>query len=144
MKTPFIKNKAIIYLGFCGDIIHVGHINILKKAKKLGYVIVGLISDEAMRTYKGNPFMDYKSRKLIVESIKYVDKVVPQKTLSYKKNLLRYKPDIVIHGDDWKTGVQKNTRDEVLECLKKFHGRLIEPKYTKGISSTLIKKTILK
>ena len=87
MKTPFIKNKAIIYLGFCGDIIHVGHINILKKAKKLGYVIVGLISDEAMRTYKGNPFMDYKSRKLIVESIKYVDKVVPQKTLSYKKNL---------------------------------------------------------
>ena len=88
--------------------------------------------------------MDYKSRKLIVESIKYVDKVVPQKTLSYKKNLLRYKPDIVIHGDDWKTGVQKNTRDEVLECLKKFNGRLKEPKYTKGISSTLIKKTILK
>ena len=89
--------------------------------------------------YKQKSLLKYKSRKIVVENLIFVDKVIPQKTLSYKKNLNELKPDFVVHGDDWKKGVQKNVRKEVLLCLKKWNGKLIEPKYTKGISSSLIK-----
>ena len=136
-----MRNK-IVYVGLCADVLHIGHINILKKAKKFGYVIVGLLTDVAITSYKSKPLLKYNNRKLIVQSIKYVDKVIPQKTLSYKNNLLKFKPNYVIHGDDWKKGIQKETRREVIQYLKKWNGKLIEPKYTKNISSSLIKKKI--
>jgi len=131
--------KKIVYVGLCADILHEGHIKILKKASKYGKVIVGLLTDSAIMQYKQKSLLKYKSRKIVVENLIFVDKVIPQKTLSYKKNLNELKPDFVVHGDDWKKGIQKNVRKEVLLCLKKWNGKLIEPKYTKGISSSLIK-----
>ena len=132
-----------VYVGLSVDIIHEGHINILKIANKLGDVTVGLLTDEAIASYKNIPHLDYKRRKIIIQNIKYVKKVIPQNTLDYLPNLKLIKPDFVVHGDDWKTGVQKKTRANVIKFLKKNSGKLIEPKYTKNISSTIIKNKIL-
>ena len=138
-----MKLKKKVYVGLSVDIIHEGHINILKTACKYGDVIVGLLTDEAIASYKNIPYLNYDRRKVIVQNIKYVKKVIPQKTLSYVANLNLIKPDFVVHGDDWKKGVQKQTRLDVIKTLKKWSGKLIEPKYTKNISSTIIKNKIL-
>ena len=138
-----MKIKKKVYVGLAVDIIHDGHINILKTAHKYGDVIVGLLTDEAIASYKNIPHLDFKRRKIIIENIKYVKKVVPQKTLDYVPNLKIIKPDFVVHGDDWKKGIQKKTRDGVIKILKNWSGKLIEPKYTKNISSTIIKNKIL-
>ena len=136
------KNKKV-YVGLAVDILHEGHINILKKANSYGEVIVGLLTDEAIASYKNIPYLNFKRRKIIIQNIKYVKKVIPQKTLDYVPNLKLIKPDFVVHGDDWKTGIQKKTRERVIKALKKWSGQLIEPKYTKNISSTIIKNKIL-
>ena len=138
-----MKNRKKVYVGLSVDIIHEGHINILKIANSYGDVIVGLLTDDAIASYKNIPYLDYKRRKIIVQNIKYVKKVIPQHTLSYVTNLNLIKPHFVVHGDDWKKGVQKQTRKDVIKTLKKWSGKLIEPKYTKNISSTLIKNKIL-
>ena len=132
-----------VYVGLSADIMHEGHINILKIANSYGDVIVGLLTDEAISSYKNIPYLDFKRRKIIIQNIKYVKKVIPQKTLDYVENLNLIKPDIVVHGNDWKTGIQKKTRERVIKTLKKWSGKLIEPKYTKNISSSLIKNKIL-
>ena len=136
-----IKKK--VYVGLAVDIIHEGHINILKTANSYGEVTVGLLTDEAIASYKNIPHLDYKRRKIIIQNIKYVKKVIPQNTLDYVPNLNLIKPDFVVHGDDWKMGVQKKTRERVIKTLKKWSGKLIEPKYTKNISSTIIKNKVL-
>jgi len=136
-----IKKK--VYVGLAVDIIHEGHINILKTANSYGEVTVGLLTDEAIASYKNIPHLDYKRRKIIIQNIKYVKKVIPQNTLDYVPNLNLIKPDFVVHGDDWKMGVQKKTRERVIKALKKWSGKLIEPKYTKNISSTIIKNKVL-
>jgi phosphoenolpyruvate mutase len=138
-----IKKNKIAYVGLSADILHEGHINIIKTAKKYGDVIVGLLTDKAIASYKNIPYLDYPRRKAVVENIKYVKKVISQNSLSYIENLNLLKPDYVIHGDDWKTGVQKKTRLEVIKTLRKWNGKLVEPKYTKNISSSLIKSRIL-
>ena len=137
-----MNNNKKVYVGLSADILHEGHINILKIAKQYGDVIVGLLTDEAIASYKNIPYLNYEKRKIVVENIKYVKKVIPQKTLDYVENLNSIKPNFVVHGDDWKTGIQKNTRERVIKTLKKWSGKLIEPKYTKNISSTSIKKNI--
>jgi phosphoenolpyruvate mutase len=137
-----MKNIKNVYVGLSADILHEGHINILKIASQYGNVIVGLLTDEAIASYKNIPYLDYNKRKIVVENIKYVSKVIPQDTLDYVQNLELIKPNFVVHGDDWKFGVQKKTRDRVVKILKKWSGKLIEPKYTKNISSTSIKKKI--
>ena len=136
--------KKIVYVGLSADILHEGHINILKTANKLGDVIIGLLTDSAISSYKKLPFLNYKQREIVLKNIKFVKKVVPQKTLDYRKNLKLLKPDYVVHGDDWKSGVQKKTRTQVIKVLKEWGGKLIEPKYTKKISSTIIKNRIQK
>ena len=138
-----MKNKKRVYVGLSADILHEGHINILKIASSYGDVIVGLLTDEAIASYKNIPHLDFKRRKIILQNIKFVKKVIPQETLDYVKNLNLIKPHYVVHGDDWKTGVQKKTRSRVIKTLKKWSGKLIEPKYTKNISSSLIKSKIL-
>ena len=125
-----------VYVGMAADVFHPGHLNIISEAKKLGVVVVGLLTDEAIASYKNLPLLTYDQRKLIVESIKGVDEVVPQETLDYVPNLRKIKPDFVVHGDDWKKGVQKETRRRVMDVLKEWGGKLVEPKYTEGISST--------
>ncbi len=137
------KNQKIVYVGLSADILHEGHINILKEASKLGKVYVGLLTDKAIASYKKFPHLNFKQREIVLRNIKYVHKLIPQKTLDYRPNLIRIKPNYVVHGDDWKTGIQKKTRSQVISVLKKWKGKLIEPKYTKNISSTIIKKKIL-
>ena len=125
-----------VYIGLSADLIHQGHLNIIAEGKNLGKVIIGLLTDEAIASYKRLPLIPFKERKLIVENLKGVDKVIPQNTLDYVPNLKKIKPDYVVHGDDWKTGVQKKIRQDVVKVLSKWGGKLVEPKYTKGISST--------
>lgn len=131
-------NSKTVYLGMSADLVHPGHLNIINEAAKYGRLTIGLLTDKAIASYKRIPFMSYEQRKIVVEAIKQVDKVVPQETLDYSANLEKYKPDFVVHGDDWKEGVQKATRQKVIEVLKKWGGTLVEVPYTKGISSTQI------
>ena len=137
-----MKKKNLVYVGLSADILHEGHINILKVANKIGDVIVGLLTDQAIASYKKIPHLSYRQREIVLKNIKFVNKVIPQKTLDYTYNLNLIKPHFVVHGDDWKSGVQKETRKKVIKELKKWGGKLIEPPYTKNISSTLIKKKI--
>ena len=99
-----------VYLGMAADLIHKGHINILNHAQKYGSLTVGLLTDEAIASYKKIPLMKYEDREILIKSIKGVEKVIPQNTLDYTENLKLLKPDYVVHGDDWKKGVQKNKR----------------------------------
>lgn len=130
--------KKTVYVGMSADLIHPGHLNIIKEARKLGDVIVGLLADAAIASYKRLPYLTYEQRKTVVENLAGVKKVVPQETLDYVPNLRKYKPDYVVHGDDWKTGVQRETRARVIKTLKQWGGKLVEPKYTPGISSTML------
>ena len=135
MKKSHRKKKTV-YVGMCADFIHTGHIHIIAKANELGDVVVGLLTDEAIASYKRAPLLKYEQRKKIAENLVGVKKVIPQKTLDYVPNLKKVKPNYVVHGDDWRTGVQRETRQRVVEALKEWKGELVEPKYTKGISST--------
>jgi phosphoenolpyruvate phosphomutase len=135
-----MKKSKTVYVGLSADILHKGHINILKIANSYGKVCVGLLTDQAIASYKNIPYLNFEKRKVVLENIKYVERVIPQNTLDYVENLKLIKPDYVVHGDDWKTGVQKETRKRVIKTLKTWSGKLIEPKYTKNISSSLIKK----
>jgi phosphoenolpyruvate mutase len=131
-----------VYVAMSADLIHPGHLNIIKNARKLGDVIVGLLTDSAIASYKRLPCLTYEQRKTIVENIVGVKKVVPQKTLDYLPNLQKIKPDYVVHGDDWKTGVQRETRSRVIEALNEWGGELVEPEYTPGISSTVLNTAV--
>ena len=131
-----MKKEKIVYIGMSADLIHQGHLNIIHEGLKLGEVIIGLLTDEAIAGYKRLPLIAFNERKLIVENLKGVAKVIPQNTLDYVPNLKELKPDFVIHGDDWKTGVQKEVRQRVIDTLAEWGGELVEPNYTEGISST--------
>lgn len=135
------KNKQKeVYIGMCGDLIHHGHLKVVKRATQLGSVTVGLLTDEAIAAYKRLPFLNYEHRKVIMENIKGVDKVVPQETLDYTTNLRRLKPDYVVHGEDWKQGTQKEARAKVIKTLEEWGGKLVEVELIKGISSTLLQE----
>ncbi|MEX1221999.1 MAG: phosphoenolpyruvate mutase [Idiomarina sp.] len=125
-----------VYVGMSADLVHPGHLNILKKAAELGDVTVGLLTDKAIASYKRVPFMTFEQRKVVIENIKGVVQVVPQETLDYAPNLQQLKPDYVVHGDDWREGVQAKTRQRVIDTLAEWGGELVEVPYTKGISST--------
>ena len=131
-----------VYVGMSADLIHTGHLNIIRNAEKLGKVIVGVLTDEAIASYKRLPYLNFEQRAAIVSSIKGVAEVVPQRTLDYVPNLRELKPDFVVHGDDWKTGVQAATRQRIIEVLKEWNGELVEIPYTQGISSTVLNKAL--
>lgn len=128
--------SKIVYVGMSADLIHPGHLNIIREAQRLGEVVVGLLTDEAIASYKRLPMLTFEQRKIIVENIKGVSRVVPQRTLDYVPNLREIRPHYVVHGDDWRTGVQAQTRQRVIEVLKEWGGELVEVPYTPGISST--------
>lgn len=124
-----MKNR--VYMCFSTDMIHSGHIDIIRKAEKLGDLTIGVLSDEAIASFKRYPLMPFEERKVLFENISGVKKVVEQKELSYKSILLELRPDIVVHGDDWKEGFQKPIRDEVVEILASYGGELVEFPYNK-------------
>jgi phosphoenolpyruvate phosphomutase len=137
-----LRKEKLVYVGMSADLIHPGHLNIIKKASELGEVMVGLLTDSAIASYKRLPFMNYDQRFQVIQSIKGVSKVVSQDTLDYVPNLSIYKPDFVVHGDDWVKGVQQSVRNSVILKLAEWGGALVEVPYTKGISSSNLNKVL--
>ncbi len=137
-----------LYIGMSADLLHPGHLNIIHEARKLleqhggGELIVGLLTDKAIASYKRLPYMDWEQRKIVVENVKGVTQVVAQDTLDYVPNLLKIKPDFVLHGDDWKTGVQAQTRARIIEVMAQWGGKVVDVPYTSGISSTQLNKVL--
>jgi len=137
-----MDKKTIVYVAMSADIIHPGHCNVLSRAAQLGDVIVGLLTDRAICSYKRMPYMRYEQRKKVIENLKHVYKVIPQNTLDYRPNLLKIRPEYVVHADDWKEGIQKETRRQVIETIKEWGGKLIEIPYTKGVSSSMLREMV--
>ena len=125
-----------VYLGMIADIMHPGLINIINEGAKYGDVIIGLFTDKAIATHKRLPYLTYEQRETVVRSIHGVADVVPQDDWSYVPNLVKYKPDYIIHGDDWLEGPDKYIRDEVFKVMEAMGGQVIEIPYTKGITSS--------
>lgn len=118
------------------DLIHVGHINLIQAAAMHGDVVVGLLSDEAIESYKRKPIVTWNDRYRVIKELKCVSMVIPQTTHDYTNNLMLLRPSFVVHGTDWKTGVQSAVRQRVIDVLATWGGELIEPEYTSGISTT--------
>ena len=134
-----IENRTV-YLAFSTDILHSGHIALIRKAARLGKLIVGVLTDEAVITYKRYPLMPFAERKAMFESVSGVWKAVPQEKLSYADNLLKYRPDYVVHGDDWVNGIQRPIRDEVVSVLASYGGKLVEYPYAREAKYDEIEK----
>lgn len=134
--------NKIVYLGMIGDIMHPGLINIINEGAKYGEVMIGLYTDKAIATHKRLPYLTYEQRKNVIENIKGVSSIVPQDEWSYVPNLMKYKPDYIIHGDDWVYGPDKYLRDEVFKTMENLGGEVIEIPYTKGISASGLKEEI--
>ena len=135
-----------VYIGMSADLLHPGHLNIIEQARRYagpgGEIVVGLLTDKAIAGYKRLPYMNWEQRKIVVENVKGVSRVIPQETLDYVPNLLREKPDLVLHGDDWKIGVQAQTRQRVIDIMAQWGGKVIDIPYTQGISSTQLNKVL--
>ena len=129
-----------VYVALIADVLHAGHIKVLKEASKYGKVVVGLLTDKACGELNDVPYLDYDKRKMVVENLKFVDEIIPQESASYKENLLKLKPDYVVHGDDWQYNYKRKYREEVIELLKKWNGKLIEIPYSKDIVEAKIKE----
>ncbi|MFH1607951.1 MAG: phosphoenolpyruvate mutase [archaeon] len=129
-----------VYVGLCADLLHHGHINIIREAVKYGDVVVGLLTDEAIASYKRVPLIPFEQRRIIAENIKGVKEVVPQENFDYVPTLRKVRPDYVVHGDDWRTGIQQNIRQRVIDALSEWGGQMIEVPYTKNISSTKLQE----
>ena len=128
-KLREVENRRV-YMCFSTDILHAGHIEIIKKASRLGKLTIGVLSDEAVASYKRFPLIPLEQRKSLFQNIKGVAGVVEQETLSYKEILLKLKPDIVVHGDNWQSGFLRATREEVIDTLNLYGGRLVEFPYS--------------
>lgn len=133
-----------VYVSMIADLLHAGHIRILKEASKYGEVIVGLLSLKACGELNDIPYLDFEKRKEVLENLSMVNEVIVQETASYKTNLLNIKPDFVLHGDDWQNNYQKKYRNEVIETLKEWDGQLIEIPYSTDISEVKIKDEMTK
>ena len=137
-----MAKEKTVYVGMSADLVHPGHLNVINKAAELGKVTVGLLTDAAIASYKRLPYMAFEQRRQVVENIKGVDRVVAQETLDYVPNLRKYQPDYVVHGDDWREGVQREVRQRVIDTLAEWGGELVEVGYTEGISSTQLNKAL--
>lgn len=137
-----MEKEKLVYVPMAVDILHPGHINIIKVSSQYGRVMVGLFTDEAIASYKRIPYMPYEQRKIVIENIKGVDEVVPQLTRDYEENLRKYKPDYMVHGTDWREGPLADVRAKAIKILAEWGGEIIEPEYTQGVSSTMIQKLI--
>lgn len=146
MKKIKIKvKKPWVFVPMSADILHKGHINILKRAKKFGNIIVGLMTDTGIESYKKKtPMFKYKDRALVISSLKYVDQVIPLEGLKYHEIQSHFKFDFFIHGDDWKKGPQKISRKKLLNVAKNTNCQVVDIPYTRGVSSSKIKNNFKK
>ena len=121
------KKRKIVYIGMVGDIIHPGHLNIIKQGAKLGEVTVGILTDKVVASYKRIPFLTYKQREEVIKNFKGVVRVIPQPTHDYVPNLRKLQADYLVHGDDWRSGPQQWVREKAIAAMKEWGGKLIEP-----------------
>lgn len=135
-----MKKKSLVYIGLAADNIHHGHMRLLETGRNYGDIVVGLMTDSIIAEYKRVPYLNYEQRKKILLNLKGVIGVVPQNEYDYTKNILKYKPDFMVHGDDWKLNYEKKIRNNVIKALKQYGGKLIEIPYTKGVSSEAFNK----
>ena len=132
----------IAYVAMSADLVHPGHINVIQEASKFGDVYIGLLTDKAIASYKRVPFMSWEQRAEVIGALSLVKRVVRQSTLDYVPNLRKFKPDYVVHGDDWQTGIQTKIRKDVIKVLDEWNGKLIEIPYTENISSTQLHNSL--
>ena len=135
-------SEDLVYVPMAADILHPGHINIIHVAAQYGTVVVGLFTDEAIASYKRVPYMPYEQRKIVMENIQGVSRVIPQYTRDYEDNLRLLKPRYMVHGTDWREGPLADVREKSIRILAEWGGQIIEPEYTKGVSSTMIQLKI--
>ncbi len=131
-----------VYIAMSADLITPGHVSIIQEARTLGEVVIGLLTDSAVAGYQRLPYMGYEQRKVVIENIVGVKEVVPQETLDYVPNLLKIKPDYVLHRDDWNTGVLRETRQRVIETLNQWGGELVEANHMPGITATALHRAV--
>ena len=132
----------IAYVSTSSDMLHEGVLNVINKAAELGDVVVGVLTDEVIATYKRTPLLDAEARKAVYSSVKGVTRVIEQDSLSYAAVLRELRPDYVVHGDDWREGVQSAIRDEVVAVLSEWGGELVEVPYTHGVSATQLEREL--
>lgn len=125
-----VSNRTV-YMCFSTDFIHSGHVSIIRKARRLGRLVIGVLSDEAVSSYKRYPLIPFTERMALMSSLAGVSSVVEQKQLSYAENILAIRPDYVVHGDDWQEGFQKPIRQEVIDVLATYGGKLVEYPYSR-------------
>lgn len=125
------------------DLFHVGHLNLLKRAKEqCEYLIVGVSTDELVESYKGHkPIIPFEERLAIVESIKYVDRAIPQLTMDKMDAWKELKFEAIFHGDDWKGSKMYN---DIEREFQKVGVSMVFMPYTKGVSSTQISDILRK
>lgn len=137
-----MAQEELVYVPMAADIVHPGHINIIRIAARYGRVMVGLFTDEAIASYKRVPYMTYEQRKAVIENIKGVSEVVPQLTRDYADNLKKYKPRYMVHGTDWREGPLADVRAKAIALMAEWGGEIVEPEYTRGVSSSMIQQKI--
>ena len=137
-------NQPTVYVSLISDLLHAGHIKILKEAEKHGRVVVGLLTSSAISELNETAYLKYDQRKDVLLSLKMVDKLIPQDTASYQKNLLSLRPDFVVHGNDWVNNNHSKYRQEVIDVLSAWGGELIEVEYSSEISDHNIKNQLMK
>lgn len=130
-----------VYISFSADILHYGHMEIMKKAAQMGELIVGVLTDDVIVQYKKPPLVSFENRCKLFEDLKFVSKVVKKDTLSYKSILEKYHPDIIVHGDNWKTGIKSGVRNELISLLEEYGGELVEVPYNMEHSVNLVEDT---
>ena len=142
-KTFFKLQRPYVFVPMCADFFHYGHVKILIKAQKYGSIIVGLMTDAGIKSYKKkNPFFNFNQRKKILEELKCVKKIIPLNGLVFAKTAKKYQIDYFVHGDDWKKGPQSKARLSLIKAMREWNGKVIEFKYTENVSSTKIKKNL--
>ncbi|MCM1183993.1 MAG: phosphoenolpyruvate mutase [Roseburia sp.] len=119
-----------VYTCFCTDVIHEGHLNILREANRYGEVTVGILSDAAMIKFNRFPTISIEERKQIVQATGLVKNIIIQNEIMYDGILARLRPDYVIHGDNWRSGPEAAIRENVLRNLAAYGGELVEVGYT--------------
>ena len=135
-------NRPLAFITMCADPIHHGHINILQKAKEYGSVVVGLMTDSAMKAYKSPPMITFEKRLEVILELKSVSYAIPIESIDFVPVLRKYKFEFFLHGDDWKDGIQAKSRDEAIKVMAEWGGLVIDVPYTKGISSSDLKRNI--
>ena len=121
-----------VYMLFATDVIHEGHINVVKEAKKYGKVIGGVLCDAAMIRFNRFPTVSFDERVRMVRDIPEVDEVIVQNETLYENTLRKIKPDYVIHGDNWCEGPEKAIRDNAIRVMNELGGEVVEVPYTRN------------